>query len=111
VTDSPSFDDALDWIAAREGQSVYVEVGIGDPTLTDAAFFPIALHVTLGKVALGEDTGHDARGLAVLPFSGGECNRLFLDPARATAITLNHAGLRITFHDSIYVGMSGGHPG
>lgn len=106
--DQPSFDDALDWIAAREGESVYLEVGIADPTLPDSSFYPVAQHATLGKVRLGEDVGHDGRGLAVLPFSGGERNRMYLDSERVTGIIVNHAGLKITFHDSIYVAMSGG---
>ena len=99
----------MDWLAEREGWEVYVEVGVADPTKDNYDYFPVAMHVTLGKVGLGEDEGHQC-GLAWLPFSGGERNRFFLDPARVTNIIINHAGLKITFHDSIYVGMSGGSP-
>lgn len=102
-----AFDEALDWLAARAGKEVYVEVGIRDPTLKDADFYPLAMHVTLGKVGLGEDTGHE-RGLAWLPFSGGDRNRFYLDPARVTHVQIHGPGLRITFHDSIYIGFSGG---
>lgn len=101
----PTFDDALDWIAAREGDSVYIEVGIEDPTLADASFYPIALHATLQKVQLGEDTGHGGRGLAYLPFSEDGNNRLYLDPARITEVKI-HGALKMVFHDTIYVGIS-----
>ncbi len=100
-----SFDDALDWLASREGKQVYVEIGMRDPTLPDADFAPLAMHVTLGKFGLGEDTGHD-RGLAWLPFSGGDRNRFYLDPARVTYIQI-HGALKITFHDALYVAFSG----
>ncbi len=103
----PTFDDVMDWLTEREGQEVYVEVGVEDPTLDNNDYFPVAMHVTLGKVGLGEDAGHQ-RGLAWLPFSGGDRNRIYFDPARVTDITINHAGLKLTFHDSIYVAMSGG---
>lgn len=65
-----TFDDALDWLAKRAGQSVCIEVGIRDPSLADASFFPLAMHATLGPIQLGEDRGHGGRGLAWLPFSG-----------------------------------------
>jgi len=38
----------------------------------------------------------------------GDRNRFFLDPARVTGVSISHAGLKMTFHDRIYVGMSGG---
>lgn len=102
-----TFDDARDWLAAREGKSVYVEIGMDDPTKDDYSYFPLAMHVTLGKVGLGEDQGHE-RGLAWLPFSGGDRNRFFLDPARVTNIKIHGPALKLWFHDSIYVGFSGG---
>ena len=39
-----TFDDAMDWLAEREGKEVYVEVGIADPTLNNDDFFPVAMH-------------------------------------------------------------------
>jgi hypothetical protein len=103
---NPTLDDVLDWLNSREGESAYVEIGIKDPTLDDHDFYPLTMHVTLGKFDLGSDEGHD-RGLVYLPFGGGDRNRIYLDPARATKIVVRDDAIKITFHDSIYVAMSG----
>jgi hypothetical protein len=50
MTGNASFSDALDWIAMREGDRVYIEIGVTDPTLDDADFYPIKLHATLGTL-------------------------------------------------------------
>lgn len=86
-----------------------MEVGIDDPTLEDAVFYPVAQHIEPLRIKLGEDTGHDNRGLAVVPFRGvSGRDRLYIDRERITKIILNHAGLRIYFHESIFIAFAGG---
>jgi hypothetical protein len=106
---NPDFDAALDWIQSRLGKQIYFEAGIDDPTRDHNFFHPVSLHVTPTELLLGEDVDHEARGIAVVTLDGPSGrDRLYLDPVRVTNIVLNHAGLRITFHDSITLGFSGG---
>ncbi len=61
--------------------------------------------MVLGKWRLGDDAV-DNRGLVYVPFEGGERNRLYLDPARATSIKVDAMGVKIEFLGSIHIGMS-----
>lgn len=103
------FDAALDWIEERLGRQIYLEAGVDDPTKDHNFFHPVSLHITPTEVRLGEDLDHELRGIAVVTLEGPSGrDRLYLDPARVTSINLNHAGLQITFHDSIGLNFSGG---
>jgi hypothetical protein len=102
--DDPRFSDVVDWIAEREGKSVYIEVGMNDPTLENAKFYPIAIHATLEAPNIGEDTGHGGRGLVYVKLKDGERNRLYIDQARVTDITIQPDALRVIFHDALYLG-------
>jgi hypothetical protein len=108
VMPEPTFSDVVDWLSEREGSSVYIEVGITDPTLDDADFYPLAIHGTLEAPRIGEDTGHEGRGIAYVKLKEGDRNRLYIDQARLTEIVLRPGTLRLTFHDSIYLGISSG---
>ena len=100
------FDALVDWLAEREGKSVYIEAGINDPTLPDAHFYPVAVHATLDKLRIGDDIGHH-RGLVVVPLRGGESDRLFIDRERVSQIEGDDSALRVWFHDSMYLAFSG----
>lgn len=102
-----TFSAALDWVGDRLGRSLYLEVGIKDPSLADASFFPVKQHVVLREIKIGEDIGHEGRVIASIPF-GGNNDRLFIDEARITNVEIDSlAGMRITFHNSIYIGLTG----
>lgn len=105
-----TFAMVVDWLADREGRSVYVEVGMRDPTLDSSDFFPIAQHLTLGKAQIGEDAGHE-RGIVYLPFDVNreDPNRLYIDQARITTIQWSAHGGKLYFHDGpMYLGITGG---
>ncbi len=103
-----TFDDVLDWLGQRVGSSVYLEVGVHDPTIVDRdySYFPVALHVVIGRWSLGEHD-YDGHGIVYLPVEGHERSRLFLDPERVTKLTVRTDVVKIEFLDSIYVSMSG----
>lgn len=105
--ENPTFSDVVDWLAEREGRSVYIEVGMRDPTLDNADFFPLAMHATLEAPKIGEDTGHDGRGLIYVKLRDGERNRLYIDQARVTKIIVRPGALKLTFHDAMYLAITG----
>jgi hypothetical protein len=65
----PTFSDVIAWLAEREGENAYIEAGLSDPTLEGSDFYPLALHVRLGKVQIVEDIGQE-RGIVYLPLEG-----------------------------------------
>jgi hypothetical protein len=77
-----SFDEFLEWVSAREGKSVYLEVGTSDPdSELPADAFPVAMHVTLGPIEPAHDTDQD-RMTAMIRLAGGDRDRLYFDPKR-----------------------------
>jgi len=101
-----TYDDAPEWLSQRAGRKVYIEVGMTDPDLADAQFFPVKFHTTLGFVEIGEDMGHESRGVASYPLGGDPTNRLRLDQARVTRVQVDRMGMRMWFHNSIYVAVA-----
>jgi len=56
----------IDWLAEREGESAFIEVGLSDAAPEGSDFCLLALHVRLGKVQIVDDDGHE-RGMVSLP--------------------------------------------
>jgi hypothetical protein len=108
VADEPTFTDVIDWLADRQGRSVYVEVGMPDPTMDSNDAIVLAVHVELDSVRDGVDVSHE-RGIVYLPLAGidSDRNRIYIDRARVTEIQVNPGALRVFFHDSFYVAFSG----
>jgi hypothetical protein len=102
----PTYDDALEWLSQRAGREVYIEIGMADPQLPEAQFFPVKFHTTLGSVEIGEDMGHAGRGVASYRLGQDPMNRLRLDQARVTRVQVHGSAMRVWFHISLYVGVS-----
>jgi hypothetical protein len=50
---------------------------------------------------------HESRGVVSYRLGGDPMNRLRLHQARVTRVQVEWVGMRVWFHDSIYVGVSG----
>src|SRR5262245_48139918 len=111
MADETTFSEVVDWLAKREGRSVYIEMGMRDPALDQPGYLHLlAIHTTLGKVGMGEDDGHGGRGTTVVPLGDGESNRVYLDLARISRLELDRmpGSLRVWLHDdALYVGFLG----
>lgn len=102
-----SFDDAIEWLSGKEGESVYVEVGTKDPTVEiDAVTAPVAMHVTLGGVESASETDKD-RLMVLIRLPELQRSRFYLDPAAVTRVEGAPGTFRLWFHDAFYVGFSG----
>lgn len=103
-----SFDDAVEWLSKKEGQSVYVEIGTKDPTVEiDAVTAPLAMHVTLGGIESASETDKD-RLMVLIRLPEINRSRFYLDPATVTKVEGGPGSpFRLWFHDAFYVGFSG----
>lgn len=101
-----TFNDLFDWLADREGERVYVEVGTTDPESEHSAdAYLLALHAQLGRIedATDMDRGRD---VVLVRLLGGERDRLYFDPKRITRVQLHGGAAKVWFHDAFYVGLS-----
>ena len=101
-----TFDDLLQWLQEREGESVYLEVGTDAPDaehLADA--FPVAMHVTIEGIQPATNLDLPDRMAVVVKLGGGERNRLYLEPERITKIVI-HGAAKIWYLGKFYVALS-----
>lgn len=103
-----SFDDAIEWLSGKDGESVYVEIGTKDPTVEiDTVTVPLAMHVTLGAIESASETDKD-RLMVMIGLPELQRSRFYLDPAAITKVEGGPGSpFRLWFHDAFYVGFSG----
>ena len=101
-----SFSDALNWLANRQDQRAYIEIGQADPHADNAADAPLArFHATLGRIEAPDDVMH-ARGVAWIPFGaehGGD--GLHLDAARFVGAKIHPSGALKIWQRGVYIGV------
>lgn len=103
-----TYAEVIDWLSDHEGETVFMEVGLRDPTKDATDIIVVMAHdVTLGKAQIGENLDHEGRGITYLPFAGHERNRIFIDPAHVSTMRGGGPGIKVWFHDSTYVGFVG----
>jgi hypothetical protein len=101
-----TFDQAVEWLSSKEGESVAAEVGSNDPTTDiDAMTIPLVIHVTLGGVESASETTKD-RLMVLIQLPDMTRSRFYLDPAAITKVHGVPGTLRLWFHDAFYVGFS-----
>ncbi len=105
--DDDSLSELREWIDARRGKQVYLEVGFDDPDLADTVFAPVCQHVTLGARDRGTNTDHDRPLDYVLLGPPDQRSRLYFDPAHITGVNVHGGAVRVYFRDAMYVGLSG----
>ena len=102
-----SFDEAIEWLSSKEGESVAVEIGAKDPTADiDAMTVPLVMHVTLGGVESASETSKD-RLMVLIRLPGMNRSRFYLDPATVTKVEGAPRAFRLWFHDAFYLGFAG----
>ena len=76
-----TFQDAFDWLADRQGQTVVVKVDADDPTTSEVSdFVVLRLHTTLGHVRTTVDR-QTARGVLRIPIAEADRSRIEIDEA------------------------------
>lgn len=102
-----SFDEAVEWLSAKAGESVAVEIGSKDPTTDiDAMNIPLVMHVTLGGIESASETDKD-RLMVLIRLPELQRSRFYLNPATVTKVEGVPGTFRLWFHDAFYVGFSG----
>lgn len=102
-----TFNDLFDWLADREGERVYVEVGTTDPESKQPAdAYLLALHTQLGRIETATDMDR-GRDVVLVRLFGGERDRLYFDPQRITRVEIHGGAAKVWFHDAFYVALSG----
>lgn len=95
-----SFDDAIEWLSGKAGESVYVEIGTKDPTVEiDAVTAPLAMHVTLAGIESASETSKD-RLMVLIRLPELTESRFYLDPASVTKVEGVPGTFRLWFHDA-----------
>lgn len=103
-----TFDEAIEWLSSKEGESVAVEIGTKDPTIEiDAVTVPLVMHVTLGGIESASETDKDRLMVLIHLPEVGERSRLYLDPAAVTKIEGAPGTFRLWLHNAFYIGFSG----
>jgi hypothetical protein len=101
-----AFKDVFDWLADRNGERVYIEVGRPDPQAEEQADFAvIGLHTTLGKVQTVEDKTHGRRALRVLVADDGQ-GGIEIDEARVERATIHGSAVKV-WQEGIYIAVVG----
>jgi hypothetical protein len=103
-----TLEEAFDWLAARAGQNVWIEVGRKDPRNENADFVVLGLHTTLQEVRMVNDP---ERGTGVLrvPIGDNPRSGIDIDPVCFQRAQIHLGALKVWQHD-IYVGVSGAAP-
>jgi hypothetical protein len=102
-----SFEEAFDWLAARAGQNVWIEVGRKDPLIENADFVVLALHTTLQEVRMVNDPERES-GVLRIPIGDDPRSGIDIDPTRfQRGQIIPQGALKVWQHD-IYVGVSAG---
>ncbi len=96
-----TFDDVCDWLGAREGQRVWVEVGCKDARTEDADFAVLRVDTTLGAMFM---VGDRERGTGVLrvPIGENEGGGFEVDPASFQRAKI-HLGLLKVWQHNIFI--------
>lgn len=99
-----TFEDVFDWLAARKGERVWVEVGCKDPRSEQADFGVLRVDTTLGAIFMVEDR---ERGTGVLrvPIGENEDGGFEVDPACFESAKI-HLGLLKVWQHTSYITVS-----
>lgn len=102
-----TFDEAVEWLSSKEGESVAIEIGTEDPTADiEAMTIPLVMHVTLGGVESASETDKN-RLMVLIRIRDKTRSRFYLDPVTVTKIDGSPGTFRLWFHDRFYLGFSG----
>lgn len=99
------YSDVINWLADREGVTVYMEFGGPNPELnpeTDQRY-PLAIHTKLGKIDIGVNADHDNRGIVYLRLPElGDRSRIYIDKEWVSRVEIDGTVLRVWFTDDSY---------
>jgi hypothetical protein len=100
-----TFDEVVEWLKARQGATVLLELGAFEPEHDRYNAPYLTLHeVTLGLVLLGEEA-HAGRPAAVVNLHDvGKWSRLVLDPSQFEGAKENHGALKVQLR-GMYIGV------
>src|SRR4051812_12018040 len=102
------FDELLQWLQDRDGESVYLELGTQAPDTEHGADAPgLALHVMLEGIHPATNEDLPDQMAVMVKLGSGERNRLYLEPSRITEIRIASDTAKVVVLGSFYVGFAG----